>query len=171
MEKIIYLAGGCFWGVEKFFKMIKGVVDTQVGYANGNTANPSYEDVCKHGTNHAEVVKVTYDSDKITTENLLNLFYKIIDPTSLNKQGGDIGTQYRTGIYYTESADIAMLQKSLAKLQEKFPTKEIMVELEPLDNYYPAEEYHQDYLEKNPQGYCHLTSSQYSYADNFNKLL
>lgn len=169
MEKTIYLAGGCFWGVEKFFKLLKGVIGTQVGYANGNTENPSYEDVCKNGTGHAETVKITYDSTKISTKSLLSLYYKIIDPTSLNKQGGDKGIQYRTGIYYTDVDDLPIIASSLGMLQNQYLDKEIVIELEPLINYYKAEEYHQNYLEKNPTGYCHLTSNQYSYADHHNK--
>ncbi|MGL5438999.1 MAG: peptide-methionine (S)-S-oxide reductase MsrA [Filifactoraceae bacterium] len=167
MEKTIYLAGGCFWGVEKFFKMINGVIDTEVGYANGNTINPTYEDVCKKGTNHAETVKVVYNSDKISTSALLSLFFKIIDPTSLNRQGNDIGYQYRTGIYYICDEELPVIILSISQLQNQYPNKEIVIELAPLENYYPAEEYHQDYLEKNPNGYCHLTSTQYAHASNF----
>lgn len=151
----IYLAGGCFWGLEKFVSGIRGVLYTQVGYANGNTAHPTYEDVCNLNTGHAETVKVQYDTNTLPLPFLLDLFYDAIDPTSLNRQGGDRGTQYRSGIFYTEPSDLPVIEKSLADLQLRYD-KTIAVVAEPLLNFYPAEDYHQKYLDKNPNGYCHI---------------
>jgi methionine-S-sulfoxide reductase len=153
--KRIYLAGGCFWGTEKYLAIIPGVIATNAGYANGRTVNPSYEEVCRNNTGHAETVRVDYDPAVLTLPFLLDLFYDAIDPTSLNRQGHDSGTQYRTGIYYTGEEDRAVILDSIAALQTKYH-KPIVVEALPLENYYPAEEYHQKYLEKNPGGYCHI---------------
>jgi methionine-S-sulfoxide reductase len=153
--KEIYLAGGCFWGTEKYLSLVKGMLETSVGYANGNTENPSYEDVCRRDTGHAETVKLLYNPALLSLEKLLSLYYEVIDPTSVNRQGADRGTQYRTGIYYTDKADRPVIEASIAKLQKEY-TKPIAIEVEPLRNYYPAEEYHQKYLDKNPGGYCHI---------------
>lgn len=153
--KEIYLAGGCFWGVEAYMERVPGVVDAVSGYANGNTVNPKYEDVIYKGTGHAETVKVTYDSNKISLDTLLQHYFRIIDPTSLNKQGNDRGKQYRTGIYYTDISDEKVVTEALKNLQERFE-KKVVVENKKLENFYLAEEYHQDYLKKNPNGYCHI---------------
>jgi len=153
---IIYLAGGCFWGSEKYLSSVRGVIETQVGYANGNTENPTYEDVCHNNTGHAETVKVVYDKEVLPLEFLLELFYESIDPASVNRQGGDVGEQYRTGIYYTDEKDRALIESSLSRLQKKLG-KPVATELKPLLNFYPAEEYHQKYLDKNPNGYCHIS--------------
>ncbi len=154
----IYFAGGCFWGVEEYFSRIPGVVETSVGYANGNTAYPDYRSVCGGQTGHAETVRVRYDSRKIPLAALVRQFFKIIDPTSLNRQGNDVGRQYRTGIYYLESAERAELAALMAEEQELLE-KPLAVELMPLHDYWPAEEYHQRYLRKNPGGYCHIDFS------------
>ncbi|STY64550.1 Peptide methionine sulfoxide reductase MsrA/MsrB [Mannheimia haemolytica] len=145
----IYLAGGCFWGVESFMQRIKGVIKAQSGYANGNTDNPSYQEVCA-GSGHAEVVKVTYDANQISLAKLLDYFFKVIDPVSINKQGGDIGIQYRTGIYYTDPQDEPVVTAALAQLQTQFD-QPLAVENQMLEQYFPAEEYHQEYLVKNPK--------------------
>ena len=163
MKREIYFAGGCFWGVEKFFSLIDGVLETAVGYANGQTENPSYEDVCKKDTGHAEVVKVVYDGDKLPLTFLLDMFYSIIDPTTLNRQGGDVGTQYRTGIYYTDPTEEAVIRTSLAGLDGRYPDP-IVVEVSPLLSFYSAEDYHQNYLDKNPGGYCHVPLSAFKRA-------
>ncbi|MPM82731.1 Peptide methionine sulfoxide reductase MsrA/MsrB [bioreactor metagenome] len=152
----IWLAGGCFWGVEAFFKKIPGVVETGVGYANGKTERPGYYDIAHTG--HAETVQVTYDPARLSLTELLSYYFLIIDPTSLNKQGNDRGTQYRTGIYYREVRDKQAIENAVLAQQKKHLRK-IMVEVLPLSNFYPAEEYHQDYLEKNPGGYCHIDLS------------
>ena len=155
MDREIYFAGGCFWGTEHFFKQINGVTATQVGYANGNIENPTYEQVYTDSTGFAEVVKVAYDPKVVSLEILLDLFFKTIDPTSLNQQGEDIGTRYRTGIYWINSEDEKVVTKALSELQKNYE-KPIVVENEPLKNFYSGEEYHQDYLDKNPSGYCHI---------------
>ena len=160
MNKIIYLAGGCFWGTEKYLNNIKGVIETEVGYANGNSANPTYEEVSYKNTGHTETVKVVYDSKIISLGFLLKLFYEVIDPTSLNRQGNDVGRQYRSGVYYENEEDKIIILKSLDDLREKY-NKPIMIEVLPLNNYYKAEEYHQKYLDKNPNGYCHIDSRKF----------
>lgn len=154
-SKSIYLAGGCFWGVEAYFERIDGVLDAVSGYANGTTANPRYEDVIYRNTGHAETVKVVYDPSMISLHDILWYFFRIIDPTSLNKQGNDRGTQYRTGIYSTDPADQAVAQAALAQLQTEY-SQPVVVENMPLTHFYEAEDYHQDYLSKNPNGYCHV---------------
>ncbi|MGN6981182.1 bifunctional peptide-methionine (S)-S-oxide reductase MsrA/peptide-methionine (R)-S-oxide reductase MsrB, partial [Neisseria sp. P0009.S007] len=148
-------AGGCFWGLEAYFQRIDGVVDAVSGYANGKTENPSYEDVSYRDTGHAETVKVTYDADKLSLDDILQYFFRVVDPTSLNKQGNDTGTQYRSGVYYTDPAEKAVIAAALKREQQKYKLP-LVVENEPLKNFYDAEEYHQDYLIKNPNGYCHI---------------
>ncbi len=161
--KEIYLAGGCFWGVEKYFQQIAGVTDTEVGYANGHTANPTYEQVVQKNTGYAETVKVTYDPSELSLAFILEMYYQVIDPVSVNKQGNDIGPQYRTGIFYTDPADASIIEASLAELQKKYQ-QPLAIEREALVTYSSAEEYHQDYLEKNPSGYCHIDNSHYERA-------
>ena len=161
----IYLAGGCFWGTEHFLKQIHGVIETQTGFANGKTECPSYEDVCRNGTGHAETVKLSYDKAAAPLEFILELFYKTIDPLSLNRQGNDVGTQYRTGIYYTDKNDAAVIQDSVSKLEKRLG-KAVSIEVLPLENFWPAEDYHQDYLDKNPGGYCHLRPALFTLAKN-----
>ena len=153
MQKEIYFGAGCFWGTEAFFKKVHGVLDVESGYANGSTEAPSYQDVCA-GSGHAEVVKIIYDDAKISLPKLLNYFFQIIDPTTLNQQGEDVGVQYRTGVYYVE--DQPVIQAALDSLQNHYESP-IMVENLPLAQYFPAETYHQDYLDKNPNGYCHIS--------------
>jgi peptide methionine sulfoxide reductase msrA/msrB len=154
----IYFAGGCFWGVEEYFSRIPGVYNVTSGYANGSTENPTYEEVCFRDTGHAETVHVKYDPDIISLTRLTEQFFKIINPLSLNKQGNDIGVQYRTGVYYTDETDKAVIQKVFDAEQKKYDRR-IVTELLPLKHYYLAEEYHQDYLVKNPYGYCHVDFS------------
>ena len=156
--KTIYLAGGCFWGTQRFFDQFPGVEHTQVGYANGHTASPSYEDVKYRNTGHAETVKIDYDESVISLTKLLDYYFLTIDPLSVNRQGEDVGTQYRTGIYYT---DVKMLPEILerTKAEEERAGATLAVEILPLENFYPAEDYHQDYLVKNPGGYCHIPAA------------
>ncbi|MCX5775419.1 MAG: peptide-methionine (S)-S-oxide reductase MsrA [Firmicutes bacterium] len=154
MKKII-IAGGCFWGVEAYYKKLKGVLDTSVGYANGNIPNPSYEDLKHHLATHSEAVEITYDEKVITLTQLLDHMFRFIDPTSVNRQGNDIGLQYRTGVYYKDEEDKKTIEAFIAK-QQKYYSDPIAVEIAKEANYYLAEDYHQDYLEKNPQGYCHI---------------
>ncbi len=153
--KTIYLAGGCYWGVEKYVSLIKGVKETTVGFANGNTENPSYEEVKHQNTGHAETVKVSFDEKELPLTALLNLFYEIIDPVSVDRQGEDIGHQYRTGIYYTDPEDEKVVRESLSRLEKRLGQK-LAVEACPLEQFFSAEEYHQKYLDKNPGGYCHV---------------
>jgi len=166
-EHTIYFAGGCFWGTEHFFKQVRGVSETEVGYANGNLQNPSYTQVSTGKTGFAETVKVSYDPEIIRLELLIDLFLKTIDPTSLNKQGNDIGTQYRTGIYYTDVTDLPIIKEKLVALASQYPNQ-IVVEVEPLQNYYDAETYHQKYLDKNPGGYCHIGPELFELARKAN---
>ena len=161
--KEIYLAGGCFWGTEHFFKQIQGVMKTEVGFANGNTQNPTYKEVYTDTTGFAETVHIDYDENVVSLEFLLNMFFVAIDPTSLNKQGHDEGTRYRTGIYYSDESQLDAIRKVMSEQQEKYE-KPIVVEVEPLKNFYPADEYHRDYLDKNPNGYCHLPLELFEYA-------
>ena len=166
--KEIYLAGGCFWGIEHYFKQIRGVVETEVGFANGHLDNPSYKQV-KHGdTGFAETVRIKYDPSAVSLELLLDLYFKSIDPLSLNKQGEDEGTQYRTGIYYVDPSDLTVIDKVYGAV-EKALGQPLAVEKIPLQNFYTAEEYHQDYLDKNPGGYCHLPAALFEFARNVNK--
>lgn len=165
--KQIYFAGGCFWGTEHFFKQINGVVKTETGFANGNTNSPTYEEVYTDTTGYAETVHVTYDADIVSLELLLRMFFVAIDPTSLNKQGHDEGTRYRTGIYYTDAADLPLIEQIYAEEQSKY-AQPLVVEKQPLKNFYPADEYHQDYLDKHPNGYCHLPKALFEFARKAN---
>ncbi len=151
----IYLAGGCFWGVEEYFQRIDGVVDVVSGYANGNTENPTYEDVIGEDTGFAETVEVKYDPKRIDLTDLLLYYFKVVDPTSIDKQGNDVGNQYRTGIYYMNENQIEEIEKVIAVEQKKY-NDDIVVEVVPMKNFYVAEDYHQDYLQKNVNGYCHI---------------
>lgn len=153
--KTLFLAGGCFWGVEKYFQNIPGVIDTEVGYANSALPNPTYEEVCSGRTFSVEACRVTFNDTLLPLEKLLRYFFDIIDPTLINRQGNDIGSQYRTGVYYTEREDELPIKNFIADEQKKYSEK-IMTEVRLLENFYLAEEYHQDYLIKNPKGYCHI---------------
>ena len=159
----IYLAGGCFWGLEHYFKLIEGVVETEVGYANGTTKNPTYREVCTDRTGFAETVRIKYDSAVADLDFLLGMYFAAIDPLSLNRQGNDRGTQYRTGIYYTSDSDLKQI-RAVYERKRREVGQPLAVELKPLRNFYPAEDYHQDYLDKNPNGYCHLPPALFEYA-------
>lgn len=156
--KEIWLAGGCFWGVEAYMARVYGVAEVISGYANGKTENPTYEDVCYRNTGHAEAVHVYYDPERVTLKELLSAYFKIIDPTVLNRQGNDTGSQYRTGIYYQDKEDLTIINEVIKEQQANYK-KSIVTEGMPLTNFTIAEEYHQDYLEKNPSGYCHINFS------------
>jgi len=153
--KKICLAGGCFWGVEEYFSRINGVESTTVGYANSTVENPSYELVCTGTTDAAEALMLTYDENVVSLNRLLTYYFSVIDPVSVNRQGPDRGTQYRTGIYYTDESDLETINLRFLKEQTKYDEK-LAVEVTKLKNFYDAEEYHQDYLKKNPNGYCHI---------------
>ena len=156
--KSIVFAGGCFWGVEAYFKSIPGVISTKVGYANGYAENPTYQEVCSHNTGFAEACYLEYDENQVNLQSLLQALWKIIDPTIKDRQGHDIGNQYRTGIYYSSEEDLAIINASKNSEQQNYQSK-IVTEIAPLLNFYDAEEYHQKYLDKNPNGYCHIPRS------------
>lgn len=166
--KDIWLAAGCFWGAQKFFKMIDGVESTEVGFANGWVENPTYKQVYTDTTGHAECVHVRFNPQVISLQELIQMYFKIIDPLSINRQGEDEGTRYRTGVYYGDDSDAGILQEEFAR-QEKELGCRIAVELGRLECFYPAEEYHQDYLDKTPGGYCHLRPELFRMAASFKK--
>ena len=157
--KTIYLAGGCFWGVQKYFDRFDGVLETEVGYANGPDTAPTYQDVCG-SSGHAETVRVVYDPAVISLKTLLESYFLVIDPLSVNRQGNDKGIQYRTGIYYTDESQLPEIEAVYRAQQEKAGAK-LAVELMPLRNFFGAEEYHQKYLDKNPGGYCHIPAHMF----------
>lgn len=162
--KTIYLAGGCFWGLQKFFDQFDGVLETEAGYANGPDAAPSYQDVC-NDSGHAETVKIVYDEEKLSLEQLLVYYFMVIDPLSVNRQGHDEGVQYRTGVYYTDDDQLSAIRAVFEREREKAGAP-LAVVAEPLRNFFSAEEYHQKYLDKNPGGYCHIPSKYFSLAKN-----
>ncbi len=161
---IIYLAGGCFWGMEKLFSSIYGVTNTEVGYANGKTINPTYQEVCKGDTGFRETIKVTYDSSIVSLETILDVYFYIIDPTVHNNQGNDYGPQYQTGIYYVSDEEKKIVDKVVSNVKKGY--KVFATEVLPLVNFYKAEEYHQKYLDKNPSGYCHISPQKIKEAIN-----
>ncbi len=168
MIKDIYFAAGCFWGAQKYFKLIDGVVGASAGYANGDVPDPTYKEVYTDTTGYAETIHVQYDASSISLEFLTSMFFKAIDPLSLNRQGEDVGTRYRTGIYYIDPEDYTIIHDVYASV-EKECGRHLAVELLPLKNFYTAEEMHQDYLDKNPEGYCHLPESLFEFAKNAGK--
>ena len=177
----IYFAGGCFWGTEHFFKQIHGVTLTEAGYANGNAdwreavkgsgaparmdgdGGPSYRQVCTDKIGFAETVRVVYDPGVVSLKFLLEMYFAAIDPTTLNRQGHDEGSQYRTGIYYLSDKDLPVIEKAMEEERRKHEVP-LVTEVLPLEDFYNAEEYHQDYLDKNPDGYCHLPVSLFEFA-------
>ena len=161
--KTIYLAGGCFWGVQRFIDQFRGVLRTEVGYANGPDSAPTYRDVCA-GSGHAETVRVDYDEDELPLSELLGFYFMVIDPLSVNRQGNDAGVQYRTGVYYTEAEQLPEIEKVFSREREKAGAP-LAVELSPIGNFFTAEEYHQKYLEKDPAGYCHIPRVMFSLAE------
>ena len=168
--KTIYFAGGCFWGTEHYMSQFDGVVETAVGYANGSVADPAYEEVYTDQTGHVECVKVVYDDEMISLATLCRLFFRSIDPLLLNRQGGDIGTRYRTGIYWNDTDDQAVVEEVYAEIQQKY-NEPLVVEKSPLKCFYSAEEYHQKYLVKNPEGYCHLSLSTLKSATSYSRII
>lgn len=158
MIKKIWLAGGCFWGMEAYFMQLKGVVNTTVGYGQGTTEHPSYQQVCTGTTGYAEVCEITYDEEILPLQKILEHFFRVIDPTALNRQGPDQGTQYRSGVYYSTQEDKKLIHQFIEEMQPRHSTP-IVVEVEPVGRFFPAEDYHQKYLEKTPGGYCHINLS------------
>lgn len=166
--KTIYLAGGCFWGTAHLFSLVPGVSDSVAGYANSLIEDPTYEQVCTGRTGAAETVKIVYDSDEVGLTDLLQLYFRSIDPTSVNRQGNDVGAQYRTGIYYVDPEDKPVVEAAVAALQRRVSAP-LAIEVGELENFYPAEEYHQDYLYKNPRGYCHVNPALFEEAKKLGK--
>ena len=158
--KTIWLAGGCFWGMQKFFDQFDGILRTEVGYANGPDRAPTYEEVCAD-SGHAETLRINYDENRISLAEILKYYFMVIDPLSINRQGHDEGLQYRTGIYYTDETLLPEIRAVWQAEEEKAGAK-LAVELEPLRNFFSAEEYHQKYLDKNPGGYCHIPNQYFS---------
>ena len=150
----ITLGGGCFWCVEAVYEQVDGVVAVESGYSNGHVKEPSYEQVCEGTTGHAEVVRVQFENAKITLREVLEIFFAVHDPTTLNRQGNDVGPQYRSGIYFHEPAQRAVAQAVIDEVNQAIGGR-VVTELAPFDNYWPAEAYHQHYFDRNPnQGYC-----------------
>ena len=160
--KEIYFAGGCFWGVEHFFKGVDGVSEAMPGYANGNTQNPTYKEVYTDTTGFAETVRVRYNPQRVSLRLLVRLFFTVTDPLTLNRQGHDEGTRYRSGVFYTSEEDRPVIEDVFREVSGKLGAP-LVTQLEPLKNFYPAEEYHQNYLDKNPEGYCHLSLKTFRY--------
>ncbi len=161
--KTIFLAGGCFWGMQKFLDQFDGVKETEVGYANGPDTAPSYREVCDN-SGHAETVRVEYDENVLSLPELLRFYFTVIDPVSVNRQGMDAGIQYRTGIYYTEPDQLPAIETVFREVEDKVGGP-LAVEVMPLDNFFPAELYHQKYLDKNPGGYCHIPPRYFHLAE------
>lgn len=151
----IYVAGGCFWGIDAYMKRVKGVYATESGYANGHTQNPTYEQVCTHTTGFVEAVKIKYDVTKIGLKQLLEAFTTVIDVVSITGEMDEVGDQYRSGVYYTDETDRAVSVEVIETLKKSVSGK-VNVEIMPLENYYPAEDYHQDYMEKHVDASCHV---------------
>ena len=165
--KTIFLAAGCFWGAQHYLKQIRGVVETETGFANGNTENPVYEEVYTDTTGYAEAVRVVFDPEVLPLRKLLNLYFDCIEPTSVNRQGEDEGTRYRTGIYYIETEDYLTIKEVYGEVQRGYSAP-LAVEVEPIRNFFPADESHQDYLTKHPDGYCHLPQALFEFARKAN---
>ncbi len=160
---VIYLAGGCFWGTQHLFSLVPGVESTEVGYANGTVTNPSYKQVCSGKTNAVETVKIVYDPEVVSLQQLLDLYFMSIDPLAVNRQGNDVGTQYRTGIYYNDQTSAVIVDDMLKELNKQLGQK-TAIESGYIESFYPAEKYHQDYLDKNPGGYCHINPQLFEVA-------
>ena len=163
--KKIYFAGGCFWGTEYLFSLVAGVEKTTVGYANSRVAYPTYNNVCDGSTGASEAVEVEYDDEKVSLTELLSIYFRSIDPTAVNRQGNDVGTQYRTGIYYIDQNDLPVIDAFVAMVGRRYSVP-LAVEVTHLENFYPAELYHQQYLYKNPGGYCHVDPALFEEVKN-----
>ncbi|MGI6152903.1 MAG: peptide-methionine (S)-S-oxide reductase MsrA [Christensenellaceae bacterium] len=165
-RKAIYLASGSFWGMQKYFDSVQGILSTQVGYANGEGQAPTYVDVIRGDTGYAQVVCVRFDTDAIALEDILHLYFRVVDPTVESEQPGDSGAQYRSGIFYAEDEDKPVIDRFISDNQARYD-RQIVTEIAPLRCYYPAEEYHQKYLVKHPGGYCSIGKIDLGYARNY----
>lgn len=168
MTKTIFLAAGCFWGAQHYLKQIRGVMETETGFANGNTDNPSYEQVYTDTTGYAEAVRVVFDPEVLPLRKLVELYFDCIEPTSVNRQGEDCGTRYRTGIYFIEPDDYAVIKEVYDEVQRNY-INDLAVEVQPIERFFAADESHQDYLDKHPDGYCHLPQSLFEFARKANE--
>lgn len=168
-NKKLIVAAGCFWGVQKYYSLVRGVLSTTCGYVGGNLKNPTYEDICTGETNHAEAVLIEYDSKKTNLKKLLDHYFFITDPTTPNQQQNDIGTQYRSVLYYNNEEEKEIIQKYIEQVQKKYEDK-IVTEVSPVAQFWTAEEYHQMYLDKNPSGYCHLTSKHFKLVEEVDNI-
>ena len=173
MTKTIFLAGGCFWGTQHYLNQINGIIETQTGFANGDESlageeGPTYEQVYTDTTGYAETVRVVYDDEVLPLRKLLDLYFLCIEPTSVNRQGDDEGTRYRTGIYYIDPSDAPTILEVFREVQHGYSSP-LAVEVEPLTAFHPASEYHQDYLVKHPDGYCHLPEALFEMARRANR--
>lgn len=157
MKKIV-VAGGCFWGVQEYYRRLKGIIESKVGYAQGSVDNPTYEQVKSQSTNHREVVELIYDEQIISLEKIVEVLFRFIDPTIENQQGEDVGTQYQCGIYYETDEEMQIINTKVMDLGKGYSVP-LKIEIEKLKCFYDAEEYHQMYLVKNPTGYCHVNFS------------
>ena len=177
--KTIFLAAGCFWGAQHYLKQIRGVVETETGFANGKPSGewrtesgenipPTYEEVYTDRTGYAEAVRVVFDPEVLPLRRLVQLYFDCIEPTSVNQQGEDRGTRYRTGIYYIEPEDYLVIREIYDDVQRGYSAP-LAVEVEPIRNFFPADESHQDYLDKHPDGYCHLPQALFGYARQANR--
>lgn len=167
-NRTIFLAAGCFWGAQHYLKQIHGVLETETGFANGHTDHPTYQEVYTDTTGYAEAVRVVYDADVLPLEKLLRLYFDCIEPTSVNRQGDDCGTRYRTGIYYIDPTDLRTINDIYDQVQRGYSAP-LAVEVKPIECFYAADESHQDYLDRHPDGYCHLPKALFEYARNANK--
>ena len=168
MEKTIYLAAGCFWGAQHYLKQIRGIIETETGFANGKSTDPvTYEEVYTDRTGYAEAVRVVFDPEVLPLRKLLQLYFMSIEPTSVNRQGEDHGTRYRTGIYYIDPDDVATIRDVCREVQRDYSSP-LAVEVEPIEVFHPADEYHQDYLDKHSDGYCHLPQALFEFARKAN---
>lgn len=168
MEKTIYLAAGCFWGAQHYLKQIRGIIETETGFANGKTTDPvTYEEVYTDRTGYAEAVRVVFDPEVLPLRKLIQLYFMSIEPTSVNRQGEDHGTRYRTGIYYIDPDDVGTIMDVCREVQRDY-SMPLAVEVEPIEVFQPADESHQDYLDKHPDGYCHLPQALFEYARQAN---
>lgn len=165
--KRIYLAGGCFWGTQHYIRQVSGIINTEVGYANSIKENPNYKEVKSGITDAAETVLIDYNENIISLNEILRLYFKTINPESIDKQGEDVGHQYRTGIYYTDDTDLDIIKEEINELSKTHSI--INIEVKRLSNFYKAEDYHQDYLIKNPQGYCHIPRELIEFARKYKK--
>lgn len=170
ISKTLIVAGGCFWGLQKYYSMVKGVIETTVGYSGGDKKFPKYEEVCAEVTGHTEAVIIKYDPEKTNIPKLLDHFFFIVDPTTLNYQKNDYGTHYRSALFYNDNNEKKLIEDYIQNIQKNYKNK-IVVELIPAKEFWAAENYHQDYLNKNPYGYCHITYKHFNRIKEIDEMI